>query len=107
MPDEQNSFENLSIDDVVGLIENGEITAEEALEIEKKGKQRKTLIGILEKMLPDPEALGEQRLETVKVVFVANTKHNKTLYRKGEKAKVSPEDYEVLLAAKVIASEEE
>lgn len=101
---QQNAFEDLSIDQVLELIENGEVTAEEALDIEMQGKNRKTLIGILEKMLtPDPP----EEPETVKVIFVRNTKHNRTRYQAGQKVEVSKEDYDVLLAAKVIRLPEE
>src|SRR5690606_32121515 len=106
MSDQQQTiaFDDLSIDQVLELIENGEVTAEEALDIEMQGKNRKTLILALEKMIePDPP----EEPETVKVIFVRNTKHNRTLYQVGQKDEVSKEDYDALLAAKVIRLPEE
>lgn len=103
MSDQQKAYEDMSIEQVLDLIDSGEITAQEVLDHEMQGKKRKTLISVLEKMIPPPEEIDE----SVSVVFLQNTKHNKTFYQAGQKAEVPAEDYEVLLAAKVIRPREE
>lgn len=94
---EKTDFEALSIEEVMKKIEDGEFAADEALELEKQGKNRKTLVGILEKMIETPNLP-----ETVKAVFVENTKFNRTLYVAEQVEEFSKEDFDILLAAKVI-----
>lgn len=92
------SFEDLTIDEVTELVSSGRITALEALEAEKQGKNRSTLISALEKLVKPPETQSK----TVKVVFTANTKHNSKRYVFGQTAEVFLEDFDILQAAKVI-----
>lgn len=119
MPEQLNDLEGLSIEEVLQLVESGDLTAAVALELEQQGKNRKTLIAQLEKLLEpnEPEKQEDEKPsstpspqpspETVRVVFVKNTKHNKTLYKAGQRADVSQEDYDILLAAKTIRPVEE
>lgn len=104
----QKDMESMSADEVLGLIETGDLSAQEALDIERQGKNRKTLIGVLEKLIQPPESSNKhEQSELVKVVFLVNTKHNKTLYQAEQKEEVSKEDCETLLAANVIRLREE
>jgi hypothetical protein len=109
MSDEQKTFENMSIDEVMTLIENEEITAQEALEIERQGKNRKTLIGLLEKMLGDPgkdpandESKSEPKPEKMKVKLLKNIKYNKDRYKIGEEIEIDSKDEEAFVKAGII-----
>lgn len=64
-----------------------------------QGKSRKTLIETLEKMI---ESESSKEPETVKVVFVRNTKHNRKIFQAGQQVELSKEDFDVLTEAKVI-----
>lgn len=99
MKAQQNAFEDMSIEQVLSLIENGDFTPEQAIDIEMQGKSRKTLIETLEKMI---ESESSKEPETVKVVFVRNTKHNRKIFQAGQQVELSKEDFDVLTEAKVI-----
>lgn len=104
MSEQQNNpFEDKSIEEVLELIENGDLTPAQALEIEIEGKNRKTLIATLEKMLES----SPKQADMVKGVIVKNVKHNTTRYQIGQKEEFSKEDFEILLAAKAIRPLEE
>jgi mannose/fructose/N-acetylgalactosamine-specific phosphotransferase system component IIB len=104
---QQINLENMSVDEVLELIENGEITPEEALKIEAEGKNRKTLVGTLDKMIESTNMSEQEKPVKVKGVIVANVKHNKDRYQAGQRVELPQEDYDVLLAAKVIRPIEE
>lgn len=114
MDEQSNILNGLSIEGVLLKVESGEITPDAALEAEKQGQNRKTLIAQLERMVeqqsdesqgseqtPDAPATNDEQGIT-KAVFLKNVKHNKTLYKTGQKVELSQEDYEILLAANVI-----
>lgn len=106
MSDQQNNpFEDKSIEEVLELIENGDLTPAQALEIEIEGKNRKTLIATLEKMLESSQE--EKQADMVKGVIIKNVKHNTTRYQIGQKEEFSKEDFEILLATKAIRPLEE
>jgi hypothetical protein len=126
-------LEGLSVAEVLQLVESGKLSTDAALELERKGRNRKSLIAKLEALvapeehdqeaLNDPEEQPEpqdildatsddarepERLEseTVRVVFLHNVKHNTTLYRAGQRAEVARADFEILTAANAVVVEE-
>lgn len=104
--EEQKSFENLSIDEVMCLVSSGQVTPEEAIEIEAQGKNRKTLIGALGKLIGDDnEKTEEQKPETNKVNLLQNIKYKGERYQIGEEIEIDPKDRESFIKAGIIAGE--
>lgn len=108
------NFENLKVEEVLELVANGEITAEEAIEIEKQGKNRTTLIKELTELLNDDvdssdvadnEQEGDTSAERTIVTLNKNIKYNGQRFKVGEQIEINSNDVESFIKLGVIAGE--
>lgn len=121
MPKE--SFENMTVEQVLELVSAGKYSAEEAISVEEQGKNRVTLINTLKDMLPDPDAeqaepeqrkTGEQEQEpevseaeqeepkSCVVTIYKNIKYNRRRYKIGEKIEIDVKDRDNFVKAGII-----
>jgi len=110
----EQDYKNLTVDEVLEAVENGAISAEQALEYEKQGKARKTLVEALEELVnanqstgdetlePSSETIPEEEQSFITVKLIENVKLGRDLYKAGDKLGVDEEVYETLIKAKVI-----
>lgn len=101
-------FDERSIQEVVELVERGEITAQEALETEKQGKNRKTLLNILEKMIgttdheTDDSKKQNQENQKLSVTLLKNIKYKRKWYKIGDEIEIDSGDREAFIRAEII-----
>ncbi|MGG4449646.1 hypothetical protein [Brevibacillus porteri] len=101
-------FDEQSIQEVVELVERGEITAKEALEIEKQGKNRKTLLNILERMIEttdrdsDDSEKQNQENQKLSVTLLKNIKYKRKWHKIGDEIEIDAGDRESLIRAEII-----
>lgn len=103
MVSEQKTFEQLGVEEVLELVKSGQMTAQEAIEIEQKGKNRKTLVGALVKMLESDESENEdQQTETNKVRLLKNIKYKRQWHYIGEEIEIEADDRKAFVKAGII-----
>lgn len=107
-------YKNLTVEEVLEAVRNGEISAEEVLEIEKQGKARRTLVEALEEIIsgkstddefqepPQDQTLEDPEETLITVEFNKNVKLGTDLFKTGDKIDVNEGLYETLVNAKVI-----
>lgn len=101
---EQKAFEDLSIEEVLALVESGEYTPEQALDIERQGKGRKTLIAALQKMVIPDDPVTEDQNES-KVRLLKNIKYKRKWYSIGQEIEVDDKVREAFVKAGIIEGE--
>jgi len=102
----EQDFKSLTVDEVLLAVQNGDISAEEALAIENQGKGRKTLIEALG-ALTDYSSINEKDSETVDqqsitIKFIENVKVGTSLFKAGEELEVTEKQLDEFVKAKVI-----
>lgn len=97
------SYKELTVDEVLEAIRNEEISVEQALDYELSGKKRKTLLDALNEGLGIPaNDSTKQKTQLQVVIFNQNVKFGKNRYKPGEKVEVTNEEYNELLEAGVL-----
>lgn len=113
-----------TIEQVLEAVEKGDLTAEEALENEKAGKNRSTLIEQLESMISDEPDLEDEteadedkeqneeqeqkkkrKPKKARVKLLKNIKYNTSRYKIGEEIEIDAGDKESFIKAGIIAGE--
>lgn len=109
------NFEKFKVEEVLELVNSGEITAKKAIELEKQGKNRTTLIKELTELLenkdesPEEES-NEQHDEKIvsdskKITLVKNIKYNGQRYKVRQEIEINSNDVESFIKLGVIAGE--
>lgn len=119
MEQTQNAFADLTVEQVLELVNAGEYTPEEAVEIEKQGKNRSTLIAELEKLsqppngdpgdggdgsapASEPEKQKPKKARKEKVKLLKNIKYNRQRYKIGQEIEIDPSEREAFVKAEII-----
>lgn len=110
----EQDYKSLNVEEVLEAVQNGDISAKEALELEKLGKNRKTLVEALEELTVDNEEsqeptqdeTPEEEPELITVKLIENVKLGTDLFKAGDKLGVDEKVYETLVKSKVIAADE-
>lgn len=100
---ENKSLADLSVEEVLEMVESGVCTPAEALELEKQGKNRKTLVNALEKMVgtADTQENGVESQKTM-VTLIKNIKHHNKRYKIGEQIEIEEMDFDSFVKAGII-----
>lgn len=102
------SFDNLNVQEVLELVESGKYTPEEAIEIERQGKGRRTLIEALERLKissqddASQESADKSKAKKITVTLLKNIKYKGQRYKIGETIEINEEYYDRFIAAKII-----
>lgn len=103
---EVQSFDHLNADDVLGLVESGKVTAEDAISIEQQGKNRKTLVSALEKLITKPHDSEDKNNngseKEPKVTLQKNIKYLGKWHFIGDEIKIDEKDYDAFVKAGII-----
>lgn len=108
---DKSTLAELNVQEVLELVENGEYTPEEAIEIEQSGKRRRTIIETLEKLIDeqnesqDEIEVDPQAKQKEKVVLLKNIKYNTDRFKIGEEIEVDLEDMASFIKAGIIAGD--
>lgn len=102
----EQDYKNYTVEEVLEAVHNGEITAEEALALENKGKARKTLVEALEELNNASQTSDGDTPEVeqvkVPVKLIANIKLGSGLFKAGDKLEVDEDVYEALVKVKAV-----
>lgn len=90
------TFDELNANEVLAKVEAGELAAEQAIEIEQNGKNRKTLVDALQKLAGKGGAgsdnSDDKEPSQSKFKLITNIKHNNTRYQAGEEIELNEEE---------------
>lgn len=103
------NLDHYTVEEVLRMVEDGELSAEQAFELESAGKARRTLLTQLKSMIesiPDVESEGEQESpqqeRRIKVTLLKNIKYNRDRYKIGQEIEIDPKDVEPFIKAGII-----
>lgn len=96
-------IENMTVEEVLERVENGDITAEEALQAEQQGKNRKQLVKALQKLVG---VEGDGETSKVTVFLLKNIKYNKERFKAGEEIEIAQKDVESFVKNGIIVDGE-
>lgn len=107
------SLDQYTVEEVLQKVEDGELSAEKALELENAGKARTTLVAQLKSMIEessedDAESEAnptEAPQNKTKVKLIKNIKYNDRRYKNGEEIEIVPEDVELLIKVGAVRGE--
>ncbi|HZG16960.1 MAG TPA: hypothetical protein VE710_18370 [Candidatus Bathyarchaeia archaeon] len=102
---ENKSLDDMSVEEVLEMVESGACTAAEALELEKQGKNRKTLVNALEKLVVDSggeSATDGLKESKAKVTLLKYVKYKGIWYNIGQEIEVEEKDLQSFAKAGII-----